>query len=136
MDQHNIRLYLCGHTHDAWFSSLGDNGKQANSGCMKQDDNSVYAGFSVGELQDDGTVKIEFHKWDISNNDWFPDMANCKEYNGLYGNIDTLLDESYDEVIKPEKVENPLSIYGYKLIGGLYGKSKIIILKALLLIEG
>lgn len=119
LDQHNIRLYLCGHTHDAWFSSLGDNGKQANSGCMKQDDNSVYAGFSVGELQDDGTVKIEFHKWDISNNDWFPDMANCKEYNGLYGNIDTLLDESYDEVIKPEKVENPLSIYGYKLIGGL-----------------
>ena len=90
-----------------------------NSGCMKKDDNSVYAGFSVGELYTDGTVKIQCHKWDTSYNDWFPDMACCKEYSGLYGDIGTFADESDDEVRKAKKVENPLSICGYKLLGGL-----------------
>lgn len=118
-EQHGIRLYLCGHTHDSWFSAFGESGKQVNSGCMKQEDNSVYAGFSVGELYDDGTVKIECHKWDISNNDWFPDMAYRKEYSGLYGNIEVLVDDCDSETSKPEKTENPLSICGYKLLGGL-----------------
>ena len=118
-EQHGICLYLCGHTHDAWFSALGENGKQANCGCMKKDDGSVYAGFSVGELYDDGTVKIECHKWEVANNDWFPDMAYRKEYSGLYGNIETSTNGSGGESSKPEKKENPLSICGYKLLGGL-----------------
>lgn len=118
-EQHNIRLYLCGHTHDSWFTNLGEYGKQANSGCMKQDDNSVYAGFSIGELYEDGTVKIQCHKWDILNNNWFPDMAYYKEYSALYGNIDISVDENASQVKKIEKVKNSLSICGYKLLGGL-----------------
>ena len=117
-DQHQIRLYLCGHTHDTWFTSFGDNIKQANCGCMKQDDKSVYAGFNIIELFDDGSVKIESHKWDTERNDWFQDMARRKEYNGLYESIDVLCDDD-NEPSKVEKVENPLSICGYKLLGGL-----------------
>lgn len=117
-DQHQIRLYLCGHTHEMWFTSLGDNIKQATCGCLLQDDNSVYAGFNIIELFDDGTVNIESHKWDENKNDWVPDMANHKEYSGLYDGIDVLCNDDSD-TIKLEKVKNPLSICGYKLLGGL-----------------
>lgn len=118
-DQHKIRLYLCGHTHNSWFTNLGEYGRQANSGCMKQDDNSVYAGFSIGELYEDGTIKIHCYKWDISNNVWFQDLSSFREYSALYDNIDISVDENADQVKNIEKVKNSLSIYGYKLLGGL-----------------
>lgn len=118
-DQNNIRLYLCGHTHDTWFSSFGENGRQVNCGCIKRDNNSVNAGFNVGELYGDGTVKIESYKWDTSNNGWFPDMASQKEYNSLYDNIQPLKADADNKSDKPEKIENPLLICGYKLLGGL-----------------
>ena len=35
LDNHNVRLYLCGHAHNAWFSSFGEKGKQITSGCLK-----------------------------------------------------------------------------------------------------
>lgn len=119
LDQHNIRLYLCGHTHDAWFSSFGESGKQVNSGCLMQKNNSVHAGFNIGTLFDDGTVKIESHKWDISESNWFPDPAHCKEYAGLYDKLHLNLEADKNIEVLPQKTENALSIYGYKLLGGL-----------------
>lgn len=119
LDNHNVRLYLCGHAHNAWFSSFGEKGKQITSGCLKQEDNSVYAGFSIGTLYENGTVKINSHKWDISEQDWFPDPSHNKEYSNLYDSTNIVTEEGEDEKEKPEKIENDLSICGYKLLGGL-----------------
>lgn len=47
LDNHNISLYLCGHSHEHWFSSFGEKGKQVNVGCFVQDNSDVYAGFAI-----------------------------------------------------------------------------------------
>lgn len=119
LDNHNVRLYLYGHAHNAWFSSFGEKGKQITSGCLKQEDNSVYAGFGIGTLYENGTVKISSHKWDISEQGWFADPSHDKEYSNLYDKISIVTEEGDDEEEKPEKKENDLSICGYKLLGGL-----------------
>lgn len=114
-DQHNIRLYLCGHTHDSVFDSFGKTA-QANCGCLIQEDNSVYAGFNVGELYDDGTVKIQSHKWDSSINNWIHDPGHVNDYGQIYSCY-----EDDTDVEKPtvSKVENKFSICGYRLLAGL-----------------
>lgn len=114
-EQHNIRLYLCGHTHDSVFDSFGDT-SQANCGCLIQDDNSVYAGFNVGELYDDGTVKIQSHKWDSTINDWIYDPGHVKDYGKIYGCYEDVTDV---EKLTVSKVENKFSICGYRLLAGL-----------------
>lgn len=114
-DQHNIRLYLCGHTHDSVFDSFGET-KQANCGCLIQDDNSVYAGFNVGELYDDGTVIIQSHKWDSTINDWIHDPGHVKEFGKLYDCYEDVTDVDEPTVAK---VENKFSICGYRLLAGL-----------------
>ena len=42
----SLALYLCGHSHEHWFSSFGEKGKQVNVGCFVQDNSDVYAGFA------------------------------------------------------------------------------------------
>ena len=116
-EQNNIRLYLCGHTHEAWFESFGDKTKQASTGCMMQDDNTVYAGVCVGELYDNGSVMLTNHKWDISDNNWFVDPAKKKTYPELY-NIVKASDKEWSSSIIPKK-ERRFSIYGYRLLGTL-----------------
>lgn len=115
-DQKNIRLYLCGHSHDITFSSFGDKIKQANCGCLIQDDKTVYAGINVGELYDDGTVKIQCHKWESSINDWVIDSAHSRQYDNLY-DCNQPNNEDEDTIIS--KTENDFSICGYQLLAGL-----------------
>lgn len=97
LDNHNISLYLCGHSHEHWFSSFGEKGKQVNVGCFVQDNSDVYAGFAIGELFSDGHVNITTHKWDVKQQKWVIDLANVRE------NLVTLPVENVSIEIKPDK---------------------------------
>ncbi|MBC5712951.1 metallophosphoesterase [Roseburia sp. BX1005] len=118
LDNHNISLYLCGHSHEHWFSSFGEKGKQVNVGCFVQDNSDVYAGFAIGELFSDGHVNITTHKWDVKQQKWVIDPANVRE------NLVTLPVENVSIEIKPDKEvikkdNYPFSIEGYHLLGAL-----------------
>lgn len=115
-DQKGIRLYLCGHTHQQWFSSFGEKGRMVTVGCMMQEDSSVKSSFCVGELFEDGSVSISSHKWDISQKDWFLDPANKRDYSALYNSIHSEIVEEHQSV---EKAVNSFTIKGYTLLGSL-----------------
>lgn len=78
-----VYIYLCGHSHVLWLSEHGGI-KQINVGCLKQEDNSVDAGFSVGELLKDGTVSTTNYKWSIEFQSWNKDEASSKGFYKLY----------------------------------------------------
>jgi adenine C2-methylase RlmN of 23S rRNA A2503 and tRNA A37 len=117
-DNHNISLYLCGHSHEHCFSSFGEKGKQVSVGCFVQDNSDVYAGFAIGELFEDGHINITTHKWDIKQQTWVVDQANRRDnlvtlpVNNM--SIDTNTDK---EVIKKENY--PFSIEGFHLLGAI-----------------
>lgn len=122
-DNSGIRLYLCGHEHRLWNSSFGNNGKIVTVGCLMQNDQSVEAGFSVGELMSNGTVVLHAYKWDINNQNWFPHPAGDKQFERLYSLKDR--DHAEDETIfvaetKKEVIQkkHPFSLSGYILLGG------------------
>lgn len=118
LEQSNIKLYLCGHTHDSWSKAFAETGREINTGCLMQDDKSVIASFIVGELHENGTVKINSFKWDFAQKNWFSDLPNTKEYTSLYPvEIITLGDQPIKH--KVEKIYNPFSIAGYTLLGSL-----------------
>lgn len=117
-DQKGIRLYLCGHAHDQWFSRYGEKGRSVTVGCMMQDNSSVKSSFCVGELFSDGSVSISSHKWDMNQKDWFPDLANKKDYPSLYDGIYSGINEDHQSVVT-ERVANPFMIEGYTLLGSL-----------------
>lgn len=117
-DNHNIVLYLCGHSHVQWFSSFGEKGKQVNTGCFVQADNEVYAGFSIGELFSDGHIKITAHKWDIKQQKWVIDSASIRE-NLVTLPLDNVMIEKKKEGEEIQKEDYPFSIEGYHLLGAL-----------------
>lgn len=117
-DNHNISLYLCGHSHEQWFSSFGEKGKQVNVGCFVQDSNEIYAGFSIGELFSDGHVNVTAHKWDIKQQKWVVDSANIREKLVTLTLENSSIEQERDkEEIKKDNY--PFSIEGYHLLGSL-----------------
>lgn len=111
-----IYLYLCGHSHVLWLSEHGGI-KQINVGCLRQSDSSVDAGFSVGELFDDGTVSTTSYKWSIDFQSWNKDEASSKEFYKLYEKkIIRGEDASFQKaVIKT----HPFALKGLTLLGSL-----------------
>lgn len=67
-----------------WSRGFGEKGKQVNVGCLMQTDQTVVAGFSVGELLDDGTICITSHKWDISAQAWAEHSVCNRRFQKLY----------------------------------------------------
>lgn len=118
LDNHNILLYLCGHSHEQWFSSFAEKGKQVNVGCFVQDSNEIYAGFAIGELYSDGHVNIITHKWDEKQQKWVVDPANIREnfVTLPFENISIEQRKDKDEI---KKENYPFSIEGYHLLGSL-----------------
>lgn len=84
LEKNNIMLYLCGHAHEHRYHSYGERGEEVTVGCLKQDDSSVMATFEVGELFDDGTVKITSHIWDFKEQGWYLDYPRKREFKRLY----------------------------------------------------
>lgn len=117
-DNHNISLYLCGHSHEQWFSSFGERGKQVNVGCFVQDSNEIYAGFAIGELFSDGHVNITTHKWDIKQQKWVVDSANIRE-NLVTLTLENTSIEQVNDKEEIKKEDYPFSIEGYHLLGSL-----------------
>ena len=118
-DAQGVRLYLCGHEHDNGTSQFGDSGKQVNVGCMKQGDDQVIAGFSVGKLYDTGDVEIQMHKWDRDNKAWIEDKPCDKVFNQLYPESSQEGEEDARAKKKIAKTEFPFTLVGYSLLGGL-----------------
>ncbi|MHB8130804.1 MAG: metallophosphoesterase [Mobilitalea sp.] len=118
LEKSGVYLYLCGHSHIMWGSSYGEKSKQINVGCLIQEDKSTIAGFSVGSLYNDGTVKTCSFVWDMGNQKWEPKTTNDKEYPQLYGNIMKTEDEIPAVAGVLKKVENPFTLVGYTLLGG------------------
>lgn len=118
LENSGVYLYLCGHSHIMWGSSYGEKSKQINVGCLIQEDKSTIAGFSVGSLYNDGTVKTNSYIWDMSNLKWEPKTANDKEYPQLYGNIMNTEDKTNTAKSMAVKVENSFTLEGYTLLGG------------------
>ena len=117
LDQKGVNLYICGHSHDQWFRAFGENGKEVNVGCMMQANNSVRASFCIGELFEDGSVKITSYAWNMDQKDWFIDMGNERSYNSLYRiNANTTTDCPEEKV---KKLDHSFSIEGYTLLGSL-----------------
>ncbi len=119
LDEKGVRLYLCGHTHDNWITAFGEKGKQINVGCMCQGTDNVKAGFSIGSLYDNGDVKIEMYMWDRDTKAWNKDEANCKDYHKLYGGYTDRIKKETSKKQEVERIDFPLIIKGYRLIGGL-----------------
>ena len=118
LEKKGVRLYLCGHEHANGIKAFGDNGKQVNVGCLKQDTENVMAGFSVGTLLDNGDVHIDMHKWDRDAHSWVSDTPNTKDYPGLYPGICSM-NASGKTDDKVEKIDHPFSLIGHSLLGGL-----------------
>lgn len=118
LEKARVYLYLCGHSHIMWGSPYGEKSRQINVGCLIQEDKSAVAGFSVGGLYTDGTVRINCYVWDKDNLVWEHKPANDKEYAQLYGNIMNTVDEMSGVVDVIKKVENPFTLEGYTLLGG------------------
>ncbi len=57
-----------------------------NIGCLlrKSKTEAVRAGFDIGELETDGTVKLTSYKWDIDQKNWFADPPYDRDYRSLY----------------------------------------------------
>lgn len=112
-----VYLYLCGHSHVLWLSEHGGI-KQINVGCLRQEDNSVDAGFSVGELTDDGTVSTTNYKWSIEFQSWNKDEASSKDFYKLY---EQKIVHS-NSVVSSQKTiikTHPFSLKGLTLLGSL-----------------
>lgn len=117
LDEENIRLYLCGHTHQLWNESFGDDGRQVTVGCLMQEDNSVDAGFSVGQLFSDGSVDLKSYQWDSTTQNWYNYQPQEKRYNSLYPITTDTMAVKADTVEKIVQADNPFSLYGYHLLG-------------------
>ncbi len=118
-----VRLYLCGHEHKLWEGAFGDNGKEVTVGCLMQNDHSVEAGFSVGELMSDGTVVLHAYRWDMSKQNWYPHPPGDHQFDKLYPSIEEDdLENERMTVTEAEKYvvqkEHPFSLKGYILLGG------------------
>lgn len=118
LDNHSISLYLCGHSHEQWFSSFAEKGKQVNVGCFVQDDNEIYAGFAIGELYSDGHVHIYSHKWDAKQQTWVADPANVRE-NLVTLSLKSMPIEEKENEDEIKKENYPFSIEGHHLLGSL-----------------
>ena len=118
-----IYLYLCGHEHRLWNGTFGSNGKEVTVGCLTQNDQSVEAGFSVGELMSNGTVFLHAHKWDMGTQNWYPHPPGDQQYKGLYpaakeeelSREHATASETEKEVVQ---TKHPFSLKGYILLGG------------------
>lgn len=122
LNNSKIYLYICGHEHKLWDSAFGNNGKEITVGCLMQNNQSVEAGFSVGELMTDGTVILSAHKWDVGKQNWFPHAPGEQIYKELFPvKKETLSECELTSVAETEKeviqAEHPFSLKGYILLG-------------------
>lgn len=119
LETEGVHLYLCGHSHIMWETGFGGDGKQMNVGCLIQEDKSAVAGFSVGSLSADGTVRLNCYVWDGSNQRWECKSAEDKVYSQLYGNA--MEEGGKVRAVKGAvvtKAETPFTLEGYTLLGG------------------
>ncbi len=125
-ENHNIHLYLCGHTHQLWGESFGSRGKEYSVGCLTQNNRVVDAAFIVGELDKEGSVHINSHKWDSGKQKWYFDPPHNESYKDLYDlGKETILssDKTHlpDNESKAKDISNsvdyPFTLKGYVLLG-------------------
>lgn len=116
LEDNNIFLYLCGHSHNLWVSEYGKI-KQINVGCLKQDDNKVDASFSIGTLYDDGTVQIENYRWNVEFQSWHKDNSSIGDYFKLYEK--TISQKTTITSYKTTPKSHPFSLKGLTLLGSL-----------------
>ncbi|MGN0245177.1 MAG: metallophosphoesterase [Lachnospiraceae bacterium] len=119
-DNEKILLYLCGHSHENWIGSYGEQGgKQVNVGCLVGENNQVDVGFAIGTLFDDGSVNIDYHKWDKRQQTWGQDTIYSRNKLVIYPDECLKKREQSEPKEKIEKVDYPFSIYAYRLLGSL-----------------
>lgn len=116
LEEIGVYLYLCGHSHILWQSEF-DGIKQINVGCLKQADSMVDAGFSVGELFDDGTISTASYRWNIDFQSWNKDDASSKEFYKLYEK--KIIHNSVDNSRNTAAKAHPFSLKGLTLLGSL-----------------
>lgn len=80
LQEHNIKLYLCGHEHALWYDSFGQDVRQYTSGCIYDDGGKTDVGFTSGHLNEHNTVSVEFHHWDSEFNTWGSRQKTDKEF--------------------------------------------------------
>ena len=119
LEEYKIKLYLCGHAHALWNSSFGENGKEVTVGCLMQDNLSVDSGFSVGQLMQDGTVKLDCHRWEMSNQNWYPFTPQDRVFNHLYPMVEetSVVHPAVGSVITTTQKPSSFSLKGYVLLG-------------------
>ena len=113
-DNKNVSLYLCGHAHENWHSRFGVKGHQVNVGCTWTSINGAEASFSVGKINDDGSVDTYSYKWVQKNQKWCEDNVNRK-VGFVKLDFQNTIDERDNNVER--KKDYPFSIYGYHLLG-------------------
>lgn len=124
LNDHDVRLYLCGHTHKNWIQPFCKNSKsrQITVGCMSQGRASnakVIAGFSVGVLYKNGDVGIDMYKWNKIKQKWQKDNRHSIRIDRLYSDkVKNITRPSYRDSIV-EKKEWDFTLIGSRLLGGL-----------------
>lgn len=118
LEKNHIMLYLCGHAHEHKYHSYGENGKEVTVGCLKQDDSSVMATFEVGELLDDGSVRIRSHMWDFAEQGWFPDYPRNKDWAQVYPKQKSS-NSTPSSTSKVKSIDYPLKLKGFCLLDNL-----------------
>lgn len=111
-----VYTYLCGHSHTLWVSEYGKL-KQINVGCLTQKDKSVIAGFSVGELNSDGTLFIDNYKWESDYQAWYKNEPSSKKFINLYEN--KIIKKESDTKQKVQLTDCPFKLVGLTLLGSL-----------------
>lgn len=117
-ERNNIRLYLCGHSHEHKYEPFSENGKEVTVGCLKKEDNSVVASFAVGELYEDGRVCITSYLWDTTEQVWHEMPSKKRDWTGMYPRLRKKSKKTASAAQKT-LVNNPLSLVGYNLLGSL-----------------
>ncbi len=119
-DNEGITLYLCGHSHESWVDSFGENGgKQVNVGCLVGANNDVDVSFAVGSFYDTGRVDVEYHKWDKKQQNWVYDNVNTRENLLTYPNKVIENNTVSSDYSNDQRKDYPFSLYAYHLLGSL-----------------
>lgn len=125
LQEHNVKLYLCGHEHALWYETFGQGVQQYTAGCIYDDNGNVDIGFSVGQLDNQNNVSIDFHQWDSGYGRWSVRQKTDKEFSigpDKKGNVLCAATEQR-EFILPEKYrmlsmkKYPFTLNGHTLLG-------------------
>ena len=85
-EEYNVRLYLCGDSHKVGLRYISSKGVEVTMGCIKLE-KSVQVAFSIGELLEDGSFKVQAHNWDSNMGRWgqYTQFNTKSEY--MFNNI-------------------------------------------------